>query len=95
MQYGSATPPANPNPASYNMDNWDGRDLRQDLRQVPMSTRDVATPGNRPGLFLNVNDRGKAARQPDFYDPYFPLRFIEVPKCELDLNQSIRRCGRN
>ena len=47
---------------------------------MPMSTRDVATPGNRPGLFLN--DRGKAAKQPDFYDPYFPLRFIEVPKCE-------------
>lgn len=49
---------------------------------MPMSTRDVATPGNRPGLFLN--DRGKSAKQPDFYDPYFPLRFIEVPKCEFE-----------
>lgn len=47
---------------------------------MPMSTREVATPGNRPGLFLH--DRGKTAKQPDFYDSYFPLRFIEVPKCE-------------
>lgn len=44
-----------------------------------MNTREVATPGNRPGLFLTVP--GKVAKQPDFYDPYFPLRYLEVPKC--------------
>ena len=33
-------------------------------------------------MFLSLHDRGKTAKQPDFYDPYFPLRFIEVPKCK-------------
>jgi hypothetical protein len=59
------------------LENWEGRDQRQ----VPMSTREVATPGNRPGLFATLHDRGKVAKQPDFYDPYFPLKYLEVPKC--------------
>lgn len=46
-----------------------------------MLTREVATPGNRPGLFVGLHDREKLAKQPDFYDPYFPLRYLEVPKC--------------
>lgn len=68
-------PPAQPQPtAHYPVDNWEYR--------VPMSTREVATPGNRPGLFLGLYERAKLARQPDFYDPYFPLRYLEVPKCK-------------
>ncbi|KAH3312791.1 hypothetical protein KXW17_006179 [Aspergillus fumigatus] len=59
-------------------ENWEGRDQRQ----VPMSTREVATPGNRPGLFATLHDRGKVAKQPDFYDPYFPLKYLEVPKSD-------------
>lgn len=47
-----------------------------------MLTREVATPGNRPGLFLGLYDARKLPKQPDFYDPYFPLKFLEVPKCE-------------
>lgn len=43
-----------------------------------MSTREVPTPGNRPALF--AIDRSKQAKQPDFYDPYFPLRYLEVPR---------------
>lgn len=79
MQQDSATPSANPNSTQVNMDIWEGTEQRQ----VPMSTREVATPGNRPGLFPSLHDRGKTAKQPDFHHPYFPLRFIEVPKCKL------------
>ncbi|KAB8206759.1 hypothetical protein P875_00011169 [Aspergillus parasiticus SU-1] len=59
------------------IDSWEGRE-----QKVPMSTREVATPGNRPGFFIGLNDRGKTAKQPDFYDPYFPLRYLEVPKSD-------------
>lgn len=50
-----------------------------------MLTREVVTPGNRPGLYLASYDRAKLAKQPDFYDPFFPLKYLEVPKC---------KCGR-
>lgn len=43
-----------------------------------MSTREVSTPGNRPALFA----RKKAPRQPDYYDPYYPLRHLDVPKSD-------------
>lgn len=69
-------PSANPNSAQFSTGSWDGQ------RLVPMSTREVATPGNRPGLFPSVSNRAKTAKQANFYDPYFPLRFIEVPKCK-------------
>lgn len=71
---------ANPNTAHGQLmvDHGDGKE--QIL--VPMSTREVFTPGNRPGLFLSPADRRKLAKQPDFYDPYFPLRFVEVPKSD-------------
>jgi chromatin structure-remodeling complex subunit RSC9 len=51
-------------------------------KQVPMSMREVTTPGNRPGLFVGHDGKGKLAKQPDFYDPYYPLRFLEVPKSD-------------
>jgi chromatin structure-remodeling complex subunit RSC9 len=46
-----------------------------------MSTREVWTPGNRPSLFSSLSEKVKTVKQADFYDPYFPLRFVEVPKC--------------
>lgn len=55
-------------------DNWDDQ-------KVPLSMREVATPGNRPGLFMDLPVRAKTAKLPDFYDPYFPLKYLEVPKC--------------
>ncbi|THC98858.1 hypothetical protein EYZ11_001636 [Aspergillus tanneri] len=67
--------PSSPQP---HIENWEGKEPRQ----APMSMREVATPGNRPGLFPNAHERGKVAKQPDFYDPYFPLRFLEVPKSD-------------
>ncbi|KAH8427737.1 putative chromatin remodeling complex subunit (Rsc9) [Aspergillus melleus] len=72
------TTPLNPNSPQPSIDMWEGKEQRQ----VPMSTREVATPGNRPGLFLSVHEGGKIAKQPDFYDPYFPLRYLEVPKSD-------------
>ncbi|KAL5343793.1 hypothetical protein BJX70DRAFT_122874 [Aspergillus crustosus] len=51
-------------------------------QKVPMSTRDVWTPGNRPSLFNGLLEKNKTVRQADFYDPYFPLRFVEVPKSD-------------
>ncbi|KAE8353725.1 hypothetical protein BDV28DRAFT_132617 [Aspergillus coremiiformis] len=68
---------ATPNSPHPTVDSWEGRE-----QKVPMSTREVATPGNRPGLFISLHDRGKTAKQPDFYDPYFPLRYLEVPKSD-------------
>lgn len=54
-----------------------------------MSMREVTTPGNRPGLFVGHDGKGKPAKQPDFYDPYYPLRFLEVPKCKTSESDSI------
>ncbi|KAL4895241.1 hypothetical protein BDV59DRAFT_162030 [Aspergillus ambiguus] len=68
---------ANANSPHPHLDHWDGRE-----QKVPMSTREVPTPGNRPGFFATLHDRGKTAKQPDFYDPYFPLRYLEVPKSD-------------
>lgn len=72
----SLNPAANPQSASFAVESWDGKGQTQ----LPMSTREVPTPGNRPTLFANLYDRNKTARQPDFYDPYFPLKFLEVPR---------------
>lgn len=71
-------PAANPQSAQFAVESWDGKGQAQ----LPMSTRDVSTPGNRPALFDSNNDRSKAAKQPNFYDPYFPLRYLEVPRSE-------------
>ncbi|KAJ5646786.1 hypothetical protein N7490_003158 [Penicillium lividum] len=71
-------PAANPNSAQFAVDSWEGKNQTQ----LPMSTREVLTPGNRPALFASLTDRTKVARQPDFYDPYFPLRFLEVPRTD-------------
>lgn len=76
MSFTHSMSPANPDSPHISSENWEGKEYR-----VPMSTRDVWTPGNRPSLFSGSLERAKAARQADFYDPYFPLRFIEVPKC--------------
>ncbi|KKK12122.1 hypothetical protein P175DRAFT_0429207 [Aspergillus ochraceoroseus IBT 24754] len=69
--------PANPGSPRVPAENWDGKDQR-----VPMSTREVVTPGNRPGLFTSMHGKDKTAKQPDFYDPYFPLKYLEVPKSD-------------
>lgn len=69
-------PAANPQSASFAVEHWEGKAQTQ----LPMSTREVPTPGNRPALFASLYDRTKFAKQPDFYDPYFPLRFLEVPR---------------
>ncbi|CAK40609.1 hypothetical protein CBS63078_321 [Aspergillus niger] len=71
----SNSPAPNSNNSHLPTEGWDGKE-----QKVPMNTREVATPGNRPGLFLTVP--GKVAKQPDFYDPYFPLRYLEVPKSD-------------
>ncbi|KAF3388384.1 Chromatin structure-remodeling complex subunit rsc9 [Penicillium rolfsii] len=71
-------PAANPQSASFAVENWEGKAQTQ----LPMSTREVPTPGNRPALFASLYDRTKFAKQPDFYDPYFPLRFLEVPRTD-------------
>ncbi|KAJ5225802.1 hypothetical protein N7468_007027 [Penicillium chermesinum] len=67
-------PAANPNSAHFAVESWEGRNQPQ----LPMSTREVPTPGNRPALF--AHDRSKLAKQPDFYDPYFPLKYLEIPR---------------
>ena len=71
-------PAANPNSAQFAVESWDGKGQAQ----LPMSTREVLTPGNRPALFASIYDRSKTAKQPDFYDPYFPLKYLEVPRSE-------------
>ncbi|PWY91953.1 hypothetical protein BO94DRAFT_384843 [Aspergillus sclerotioniger CBS 115572] len=71
----SNSPAPNSNSSHFPTEAWDGKE-----QKVPMNTREVATPGNRPGLFLNLH--GKVPKQPDFYDPYFPLRYLEVPKSD-------------
>ncbi|KAL4943666.1 hypothetical protein BDV06DRAFT_131815 [Aspergillus oleicola] len=69
--------PANPDSPLITNESWEGKEHR-----VPMSTRDVWTPGNRPSLFSSYLNKAKTVKQADFYDPYFPLRFIEVPKSD-------------
>ncbi|KAL4887018.1 hypothetical protein BJY04DRAFT_45586 [Aspergillus karnatakaensis] len=70
--------PANPgSPHIPTETSWENKE-----HKVPMSTRDVWTPGNRPSLFNGLLEKGKTVRQADFYDPYFPLRFVEVPKSD-------------
>lgn len=71
----NSNPAANPNSAHFAVESWEGKGQPQ----LPMSTREVATPGNRPALFA-YQDRSKQVKQADFYDPYFPLRYLEVPR---------------
>ncbi|KAJ5093875.1 hypothetical protein N7456_009736 [Penicillium angulare] len=71
-------PAANPNSAQFAVESWEGKGQTQ----LPMSTREVPTPGNRPGLFSSLYDRSKMAKQPNFYDPYFPLKFLEAPRTD-------------
>lgn len=71
-------PAANPQSAQFAVDSWEGKDNRQ----VPMSTREVPTPGNRPLMFSHVRDPSKMPRQLDYQDPYFPLRYLEVPRSQ-------------
>ncbi|KAJ5923297.1 hypothetical protein N7454_008542 [Penicillium verhagenii] len=72
-------PAANPNSAQFAVDSWEGKSQTQ----LPMSTREVLTPGNRPAIFANLTERPKKIqKQADFYDPYFPLRFLEVPRTD-------------
>ncbi|KAJ5612529.1 hypothetical protein N7510_005723 [Penicillium lagena] len=60
----------------FGVETWEGKEQIP----LPMSTREVATPGNRPVLYANLNR--KQVKQPDFYDPYFPLRYLEVPRTD-------------
>lgn len=62
--------------ANFNVHDFQGKDEKF----VPMLTRDVPTPGSRPGLF--AEQRTKEVKEADFYDPLFPLRFLDVPKCK-------------
>ncbi|KAJ5595074.1 uncharacterized protein N7459_001282 [Penicillium hispanicum] len=71
-------PAANPNSAQFAVDSWEGKGQTQ----LPMATREVPTPGNRPGLFASLYDRSKTVKAADFYDPYFPLRYLEVPRTD-------------
>ncbi|KAL2870511.1 putative chromatin remodeling complex subunit (Rsc9) [Aspergillus lucknowensis] len=66
--------PSNPDSPHLSTQTWEGK--------VPMSTREVWTPGNRPSLFNILSEKGKTVKQADFYDPYFPLKFVEVPKSD-------------
>ncbi|KAJ5237423.1 hypothetical protein N7489_007514 [Penicillium chrysogenum] len=74
----NVNPAANPQSAQFTVDSWEGKDNRQ----VPMSTREVPTPGNRPAIFSHMRDPSKMPRQLDYYDPYFPLRYLEVPRTD-------------
>lgn len=67
---------SNPMSANFNVHDFQGKDEKF----VPMLTRDVPTPGSRPGLF--AEQRTKEVKEADFYDPLFPLRFLDVPKCK-------------
>lgn len=69
-------PAANPQSAQFAIESWDGKGQTH----LPMSTRDVPTPGNRPTLFASLYDRSKMPKQPNYFDPYFPLRYLEVPR---------------
>lgn len=69
-------PAANPQSSQFAVDSWEGKGQAQ----LPMSTREVYTPGNRPPMFSSSYERKKTVKQPDFYDPHFPLRFLEVPR---------------
>ncbi|EKV16341.1 Chromatin remodeling complex subunit (Rsc9), putative [Penicillium digitatum PHI26] len=74
----NVNPAANPQSAQFVVDSWEGKDNRQ----VPMSTREVPTPGNRPVIFSHLRDPSKMPRQLDYHDPYFPLRYLEVPRTD-------------
>lgn len=78
----NVNPAANPQSAQFTVDSWEGKDNRQ----VPMSTREVPTPGNRPAIFSHMRDPSKMPRQLDYYDPYFPLRYLEVPRSKSPLH---------
>ncbi|KAJ9273319.1 transcriptional regulator family: ARID/BRIGHT [Paecilomyces variotii] len=67
---------SNPMSANFNVHDFQGKDEKF----VPMLTRDVPTPGSRPGLF--AEQRTKEVKEADFYDPLFPLRFLDVPKSD-------------
>ncbi|GAD97526.1 chromatin remodeling complex subunit, partial [Paecilomyces variotii No. 5] len=67
---------SNPMSANFNVHDFQGKDEKF----VPMLTRDVPTPGSRPGLF--ADQRNKEATEADFYDPLFPLKYLEVPKSD-------------
>ncbi|KAI9372900.1 hypothetical protein BJX61DRAFT_542265 [Aspergillus egyptiacus] len=69
--------PATSNSPHIPNEPWDGKEHR-----VPMSTREVWTPGNRPMLFGSISGKTKTVKPADFYDPYFPLKFVEVPKSD-------------
>lgn len=77
----NVNPAANPQSAQFVVDSWEGKDNRQ----VPMSTREVPTPGNRPVIFSHLRDPSKMPRQLDYHDPYFPLRYLEVPRSRSPL----------
>lgn len=51
--------------------------LGEETRPLLVSTRDVFTPGNRPEQFRR---QGKEIKQFDYYDPYYPLQFLEVSR---------------
>lgn len=67
---------SNPSSANFNLEHFEGKETKQ----APMSTREVVTPGNRPAQFAAQNDKAKTGQQPDFYDPYYPLEHLEIPR---------------
>ncbi|KAJ5856310.1 uncharacterized protein N7529_010254 [Penicillium soppii] len=71
-------PAANPTSSQFTVESWQGKDHRQ----LPMYTREVPTPGNRPLMFAHLRDPSKAPKQLDYFDPYFPLRYLEVPRTD-------------
>ncbi|KAJ5634454.1 hypothetical protein N7528_002296 [Penicillium herquei] len=75
--HSTLNPAANPNSAHFSVDSWEGKGQTQ----LPLSVREVYTPGNRPSFFGGFR-RAKPARQPDFYDPQFPLNFLDVPRMD-------------
>ncbi|KAJ5129584.1 uncharacterized protein N7515_005623 [Penicillium bovifimosum] len=70
----NTNPAANPQSSQFVVDSWEGRDHRQ----LPMSTKEVPTPGNQPLVFRP----SKRPRQLDYHDPYFPLSYLEVPRTD-------------
>lgn len=72
----SLEPASNPTSSQFAVESWQGKDHRQ----LPMSTREVPTPGNRPLVFAHLRDPSKAPRQLDYFDPHFPLQYLEVPR---------------
>ncbi|CAG8932183.1 unnamed protein product [Penicillium salamii] len=73
-------PAANPTSSQFAVESWQGKDHRQ----LPMSTREVPTPGNRPLIFAHLRDPSKAPRQLDYFDPHFPLQYLEVPRSQYN-----------